>query len=50
MALSNVNIGGFILANDYYSWSDSLQNQYRPYIIFDISTDEIIVDAHSFGL
>ena len=49
MDLNNVNVGGFIFSNDYYSLSSDEQNKYSSYIIFDVSTDEIIVNNHSFG-
>ena len=49
MDLNNANIGGFVFANDYYSLNPSIQNKYESYIIFDVSTDEILVNNHSFG-
>lgn len=46
---NNVNLPGFVMATDYYSWDNGLRSKYGNYIIFDISTDEIIAQNHSFG-
>jgi hypothetical protein len=49
MDFNNTNLGGFVLANDFYSLEPEIQSQYEAHIVFDISTDEIIVNNHSFG-
>lgn len=49
MDLNNTNLGGFVVSNDFYSLSSEIQSQYESHIVFDISTDEIIVNNHSFG-
>jgi len=43
------NVGGFVLATDYYNLPQETQEQYYSCVIFDSSTKEIIVNTESYG-
>ena len=49
MANISETIVGFVYAQDFYSLTTEQRNTYKPYVVFDVSTSEIIVNGESFG-